>query len=428
MLLSYQDFLGNPAASAQVTNVIVKTVTRPPVLLSPVTGATNNVLGVQYVLPDAPLPGSVRVLYFNLSNNVTLFLNDSSSNDFAAIPAHLSGPIGIVSNSAPSLPDGAYFVLLTYQDFLGNAAASAQANRVTIKTFTVPPSLLAPAQASANKVVPVQYVLPDAPLAGSVQLRFYNSGASVTLFLNSSLSNNFTAIPANLAGPPAIVSSSAPSLPDGAYSVLLTYQDFLGNPAASAQVVNVIVKTATAPPVLLLPANNAANGMLPIEYFLPDTALAGSVRLVLNNPGVNITLFLNDAPANNFVANPANLAAAPQIISSFPPSMRDGVYSAVMSYQDYLGNPRASAQATNFLVQFNPVVFPPGGITFSNGFILITVTNLGDYYNDTTYRLLFSPTMNAPLANWADLGGATGGVSNSSGYQFQIPDTRASNA
>ncbi len=145
---------------------------------------------------------------------------------------------------------------------------------------TLPPALHAPVSNGANSSagVPVIYSLPMAPKAGTAQLQFSNASANATLFLNDNVTNNFVLPPSNLTGPSAVVSSTAPALADGVYAVVLSYQDALGEPAAFAQATNVVLKTSTAPPVLLSPANGMTNNVLPIQYVLPDSPLAFPAR------------------------------------------------------------------------------------------------------------------------------------------------------
>ena len=405
--------------------------TPPATLYAPASDSTNSSRGIPiiYSLPVAPASGTVEISIYNTSVNVTLFMNDSRSNNFTLLPGALTSSSQVVSASASVLPDGQYGVLLTYRDTPTDTPGFAQVTNVLVKSTTTPPVLLLPASGTTWNRLPIQYELPDAPTASTVRLAFFNSSTNVLLTLNNNASNNFLLNPSALASVSQVLTTTSPVLPDGVYSLFLSYQDYLGNPAASTSATNIQIKTITTPPILLLPTNNFAGATFTFQYELPDAPFSGSVRLIFFNSSTNVSLQFNNSLSNAFVLDPASLwTAPPPIVFSSSPVLPDGAYTLLLSYQDYLGNPAASTQATNLLVQTHPISFPPGGISFSNGYVLVTVSNLAASYSDSSYHLLFSPNLTNPLSTWQNLGAVTGALMHPSVYHFQFIDPRPTNS
>ena len=119
---------------------------------------------------------------------------------------------------------------------------------------TAPPTLISPAAGSvAGSPVNVAFSLPERALGRSVQLRF--QGPVLRFFTlaspyEASGTHAFSFLPGAPLASPAIRPSGgvngASNLPDGLYTVTLSYQDAPGNFAASASVANVRID-ATAP-------------------------------------------------------------------------------------------------------------------------------------------------------------------------------------
>lgn len=111
-------------------------------------------------------------------------------------------------------------------------------------SYTRQPTLIEPVERSvfANSI-DVSFTLPEAALAGSVQIQF--SGPSATRLnlanaLTSAGNHSFTFDTANPSASPAVSSvTGATSLPDGNYTVTLSYRDAAGNAVNSAAAPNV---------------------------------------------------------------------------------------------------------------------------------------------------------------------------------------------
>ena len=112
---------------------------------------------------------------------------------------------------------------------------------------TIMPALTAPAtNAATTSPVSVSFSLPEVALPGSLMLTFHDGVTPRTLTLAASQETVGThAFSFDIANPPASPQiASGPALPEGTYTVTLSYQDALGNPSASsAPATNVRIMT-----------------------------------------------------------------------------------------------------------------------------------------------------------------------------------------
>ena len=168
----------------------------------------------------------------------------------------------------------------------------------------------------------------------------YDVNPASTFFVN----------PANpLATSPQVVSITPASstIPDGTYTVTLSYQNSLGDPPATSSVSNVTFDNVTQAPALSAPTAGTISGTIPVMYTLPETALSGSVKLTFTG-AVTRTLTMQDtAPLSTFHLDPANPTGSSQVVSIAPSgsTIPDGTYSVTVQYQDSLGNPAAFGTA-----------------------------------------------------------------------------------
>ena len=116
-------------------------------------------------------------------------------------------------------------------------------------------------------------------------------------------------------------------------------------------------KAVTEPPVLTAPGNNAEpEGAFPIDFTLPEAALANSVTLAfteLANPHNAYVYTLKAAAAEAYEVNfnPAHpTSGALEKITSGPAHLPYGSYSLVVFYQDEVGNPQASTTPVDITV------------------------------------------------------------------------------
>jgi hypothetical protein len=111
-------------------------------------------------------------------------------------------------------------------------------------TATLAPVLTTPADnALVGSFSEVEFTLPEAALAGSVQLTFDDGGTPRVLHLTDETpgTHSFQLNPADPTSLPGV--SSGPPIPDGTYNVVLSYRDLAGNTAAEDGSANVVVDT-----------------------------------------------------------------------------------------------------------------------------------------------------------------------------------------
>lgn len=139
-------------------------------------------------------------------------------------------PVNTVTPAVSKLPDGLYSLTVSYQDSLGNpAATSSPAVLFRVDTSTAPPILTQPETLQFyTNPIPIQYSLPEP--ARSVSITFQrHAGAAVTteltLTMTTARSVSLEMNPKAISNAdPNIQTASAASIPDGNYSVTLTYQ------------------------------------------------------------------------------------------------------------------------------------------------------------------------------------------------------------
>lgn len=172
---------------------------------------------------------------------------------FTIDPSNPTASPHVVSGNP--LPDGDYnIVSLDYYDLaghLGNAQFSGTqfGPGFTIETVTLAPTLTKPvADALLPNPMAVQFTLPEAALAGSVTLTFSNGTNVRTLHIKDGVTS--LSFEVGDPGASADVTSvdGGDDIPDGAYTVTLSYQDALGNPANTAVHTDVVVD-GTAPQI-----------------------------------------------------------------------------------------------------------------------------------------------------------------------------------
>jgi hypothetical protein len=294
--------------SNTATGLRTSTVTAPPVVTSPAASTTQNTVPVSFSVPDVPLSGSVALTFTNTSSSATttLTLTNAQAANFTLNLASLATSPSVTSVAGSNtLPDGTYDVALAYRDIYGHAAASTIEHNWTLDTVTTPPTLPAPTGGTNGTSLDVRYALPEAPLAGSPTLTL--SGATtVTLTLAAATagSGSLTLDPGDpsVSSGVAAISPAGATLPAGTYTATLSYQDALGNPAASTQVGGVVISDAVpAAPASAAPTTSTPGRPTtpvttsPVSTPAPPSAFAlvhpaasrgdGTIRLALRLPG-----------------------------------------------------------------------------------------------------------------------------------------------
>lgn len=134
----------------------------------------------------------------------------------------------------------------------------------------------------------------------------------------------------------------------------------------------------TQAPILTSPATNAfTTSPVNVAFTLPENAQPGSVKLAFGATELTLAASQESAGAHSFSFNLANPSASPEIASGS--TVADGNYTVMLSYQDALGNPVASATSVNVTVDVTvdttaPTLTPPGnivvGATGTNGAVV----------------------------------------------------------
>lgn len=123
---------------------------------------------------------------------------------------------------------------------------------------TQAPTLTSPTSSSTQNTLQLTYSLPEVPTAGTVTVSFNDGTTTTTLTMGDSQSVNTTVNLASLSSTSGVSSATASTLADGTYTVTLSYQDYLGNPASTAVASSVTIDT-TAPnaPTISSPSSHA---------------------------------------------------------------------------------------------------------------------------------------------------------------------------
>ncbi len=216
------------------------TMTLSPTLISPASSTVvGNPISVSFSLPEAALPGSVKLSFGATVLTLAASLESAGTHSFAFSPANPTASPEVAAGGA--IADGSYTVTLSYQDAPGNPAAAASAANVTVDRVTLPPTLFAPAaNAVAGSRMYMSFSLPEAALPGSVTLSFGTTVLTLASSLESAGAHVLLFDAADPTASPRIVSGGAIAL--GVYTVTLSYRDAAGNAAAVAISGNVEVK------------------------------------------------------------------------------------------------------------------------------------------------------------------------------------------
>jgi len=254
------DAFYNVSTAAHAT-VVVDTVTQTPTLVSPMSG-TYNLINLVYSLPEAAQSNSVTVTFTNTdSQEVVLHLSDATSMDLlfnpsmdpdAVVAANSLLISSITTDFATVLPDGNYTITLSYRDVHGNPVVTTSATDIVIDTVTQAPILIAPIADQHMNIVRVYYDLPEPVLAGSVSVLFTNSESeTLALTLSTGLEIDFSFDPTATLSEVQLANSDIMSaassfdtaLPDGTYTVTLSYQDLIGNASVTTTVHDIVIDT-----------------------------------------------------------------------------------------------------------------------------------------------------------------------------------------
>jgi hypothetical protein len=136
--------------------------------------------------------------------------------------------------------------------YAGNTETFTTSSCAQEDTETIPPTLSAPTTSTSYPLttpLTISFTLPESLLHNSLLLTFRpTTGQPIVIHLrdaNAEQVNTFT-LPLNgtISNTDEVTATSAERIPSGSYTISLSYQDAAGNPAASAQVTNVTIRSA----------------------------------------------------------------------------------------------------------------------------------------------------------------------------------------
>ena len=205
---------------------------------------------------------------------------------------------------------------------VGTFALDAQGNlNFIIGSATPTPTLAAPASSSSNSLsVALNYTLPVSAKAGSLTVDF-NDGTAHVLTLASAAStpgaHTFWVDPQNPTASENVASGAA--IPDGSYTVTVSYQDLVGNTAATAASTSVVVDSH-AP---VVDASGVATTGYDSTHGIPD--LRGSLAVTdyssvtttqspaagtIHGAGMHTVTFTSADALGNQTVTPVNITVA----------------------------------------------------------------------------------------------------------------------
>lgn len=231
------------------------------------------------------------------------------------------------------------FVLVLLLSFI-----SVLLQPIQVFAATAPPTLGKPLPNTTYAMIPVEFTMPDAPLANTPTVSFTNTSTSATIAMNFAAStsgtHSYSINPQNLGATSGMVSViGGSSIPDGNYTVTFSYQNSVGDPVAMASVANVTVNTGSSG-IMLTSLSPVAN--------TPSVSTTPTLTLDFNQPmdigSGNITI--RQVSSNSVAATiPVGGAA---VTGGGTPTISIAVGSALTAGTDYYVTVDAGALENTF--------------------------------------------------------------------------------
>lgn len=305
-----------------------------------------------------------------------------------------------------------------------NAGSGGLIEQLGTGDFTTqPPTLTAPVAGSVTKgVVGVSFTLPEAAQPGSVTVTFHDGVTARVLTLAAAQgtlgAHSFTFSPASPVATSGGAVTAGGAIPDGSYTVTLSYKDALENPAATASAAGVILDNTTQAPTLIAPANaQVVGGIVDVSFTLPEAAKPGTVRLAFLDGVTPRVLSLGasqevlGAHSFNFmVSDPVGTSGGAVTAGVALPA---GIFTVTLSYQDVLGNPVAARSATAVEVDLTtlaPTLTSPASGTASSALVSVAFS-LPEAAAPGTVKLSFGANVLTLAASQATAGSHSFGFS-----------------
>jgi len=235
-------------------------------------------------------------------------------------------------------------------------------------------TLTSPASNLAYSFVNLNYSFNEAPATGSIHLVFSSAGATRTINLSDAQTANFSFNTADLStniGTRFISVTGGMSIPDGTYSVTLSYHNG-GGTLSTISITGVTIKTSTNAPTLISPSMGGTyTNSVPIQFILPDSPLSTSRYLNFTNGNYTLAINLKDTTQTSFNLDPtANIMSNSNIQSATANSIPSGLYTVSLTYQDSLSNAAASTSNSMVVIDYQTLIptltSPTSGTTYTS--------------------------------------------------------------
>jgi hypothetical protein len=238
-----------------------------------------------------------------------------------------------------------------------------------------------------------------------------NSSNVVTLSCSITVSGTAVALNWRAGEDPAQSSPSVTctsfAVPEGTYSLSLSYSDALGNDAAVTSVAGLSIDTVAQAPTLQSPLDNQVYTQnMQVAFTLAEIAPTGGVRLSFQRPNagdVTLALTATAVGAFNFTLPVKALTSVSSDVSSVSPptstALEDGLYNISLRFRDRAGNEATAPQALNVLIDTRTLpitVQQPLNQSFTTvGEVLVRFTVPERQQADSLYLEVFSVTTNS---------------------------------
>lgn len=178
---------------------------------------------VTYTFVQVPLGTTYTVVIDALSNPFSSTLN----------PHAIFSNANVQSASSATIPDDYYNLTVSWQRSSDNVVESTSISAVVIDTITLPITYNSPNNGVYSTSIPFDFAAPDSVLPGSLKATL-NGPTTIVLTFIDNPAFTFSINPRNVLASPNIASSTSGAvIPQGTYSITMSYRDSLGNPTST---------------------------------------------------------------------------------------------------------------------------------------------------------------------------------------------------
>ena len=372
----------NLTFTSNSTSLSSSTITLPPIINSPVNNKrVKQQIPLNYILPSTPsfsgYPVTIRMLGSPDTANIKM---SSATTINTQLDAHNLGGNAIAVRTLTgknSLSDGNYKMILSYYDSYNHPPASDTLD-IIIDTHTDTPIVSLPQNGHTYGLqLPINFTLPELPLAGSTKLIFDDGTSKDSLILKNLIvgQNSFTLDLHNLLGSSFVQSTSHNRLNGTSYSLKLVYQDTLANAVSLTQVNSILIDNSTQAPMLSSPTNNSIflkDSLIPITFTLPEVPLANSLKAIIYNEQsiAEMRLNINTSGQHTLVINPDNIISNPLVLSTSVNKLKQAHYKLKISYRDTCLNDVAVSDSNVIIIDYitlaPQIIAPNNSVSIGN--------------------------------------------------------------